>query len=224
MSDQGYAGVEQFAVPEQTAEQTEEEYFTEVAQAAVEYLGLDPETIKAAGFTPGTREYLNYIIEQADKIIAQLFGANIDELFAGQSVADLQAMFRRLTEKETAQLLQALYVRGALGQMTFSREVTDPFTGLPENVTSDEAISSALAGQQRGYARSLEHLARLYGPSAAEYFRGLLGRNVDLFGLEKAGAARRKKALEEERLEDEDEYEVDEYGNRRRRRRRQSAE
>lgn len=181
-----------FEMPERDESQSEEEYLEEVGNYAVEYLSLDPDAMREAGLTPGTQEYLDYILEQADAIIAAVFGENPEAVLDGATVEDLQAAVRDLAAEESQQLLRALNVRGALGQMTASDTVTDPFTGIGEETGAlpGEEVSGAIAGQQRGYARSLKNLLGMPSGEAAEALRGMLGRDIDLFGLQGSADAR----------------------------------
>lgn len=232
---------DEFVMPVREEGQTDEEYNVAVGQAAVEYLSLDAEDMAAQGLVPGTQEYLDYILAQADTIIAQVFGADPNLLLAGESVEGMQDALRDLSENEAQQLLQALYVRGALGQFSYQGSATDPFTGITEELgmlplpAGDATLNPAEAARQRGLARSLQHLAALPGQQGAEYLRGLFGRDVDIFGLQSAydtrAEAEKRAALEDEDFEYDDEFfgdedfTVDEYGNiiKRRKRRKQRS-
>jgi len=185
-----------FDLPPRTEEMSDEDYYSAVGDAAIDYLGLDPETMSQAGLKPGTPEYLNYILDQADAILEGVFGKNADVLLEGESVEGLKAALRDLTEQEAQQLARALYVRGALGQMTSASEVVDPFTGISEQLgmLSGEQTKGAEAARQRGYARSVEEIAGLPADKAASQLRGMLGRDVDVFGLRSTREAQIKEA------------------------------
>lgn len=204
----------EFALPDRGENESEEEYLARVSDLALDYLGLDADAMRTAGYEPGTQEYLDYILAQADKVIAAAFGdAPIEEL-AGQSVEDLQAAFRGKSEAEMEELARALYTRGALGALSFREAQIDPFTGALEEtgLLSGEAAGPT-AGAQRGYARFLEETSKLTAPEARKAIRGMLGRNVDLFGLEKARKAGELQAMLEDFTastpedEEEDQYE-----------------
>lgn len=174
----------------------EQEYYTEVGEQAIEYLGLSVDDIAALGLTPGTPEYLSYILEQADSIIRGIFGDNADLLLEGESIEGLQNALRNLTQKETAQLLRALYVRGTLDQMSFRSSYADPFTGVEESTGMlPSGIRGAEAAQQRGYARSFEGMAASPRAGAAGALRQLLGRKVDLYGLQQQQDKRRARDM-----------------------------
>lgn len=186
------ADVPEFTVPERPEGMTDEEYQEEVHRYAVEYLSLDPEAMQEAGLEPGTQEYLAYILQQADAIIGAVFGENAGDILEGATTEELQAAFRDKTDEEGEALLRALYVRGALGQVTQSDVVEDPFTGTAEELGEiGSPVRGAEAGRQRGYARFLQDVLGLSGPEAAEAMKGLLGRDVDLFGLERNADARK---------------------------------
>jgi hypothetical protein len=193
----GRSQVAPFAPPARGSEMTDEQYAQSVGDAAVEYLGLDPEVMRKEGLVPGTPEYLAYILERADMLIEAAFGEDPSELLEGESVEGLQAAFRDMTEREAEQLARALYVRGALGTMTYSGKSIDPFTGEEQELGLREGESAAgdIAASQRGYARSLERLARLPGAESRRDIRGMLGRNIDIFGL--TGAVAEREAAEQ---------------------------
>ena len=178
----------------------------EYTQAAVEYLSLDPEDMREAGLEPGTPEYVDYILEQADSIIEQIFGADPSALLEGESIEDLQAALKDLTEQEAQQLTRALYVRGALGQMSFQSSSTDPFTGISEELglLSGEQVEGAKAAHQRGIARSVESVAGLRGKEARAALGGMLGRKADLFNLQSSADARKLQAQLMELMDEEE--------------------
>jgi len=181
-------------------EMSDEEY----QRSAVEYLSLDADAMEKAGLKAGTPEYMAYILEQADSIIAQLFGEDPYALLEGESVEDLQNALKDFTDKEVAQLTRALYVMGALGGTTSQSEVTDPFTGISESVGMLPGVEGSEAAHQRGLARTLQYLARLPGQDARGLLSGLLGRDVDLFGLQGNADTQRAQAALQEMQDDEE--------------------
>ena len=187
-------------------EQSDEDYLTYIGESAVEYLSLDPTAMREAGLKPGTPEYLNYILEQADSIIEQIFGADPSALLGGESVEDLQAALKDLTEQEAQQLTRALYVRGALGQLSFQLSATDPFTGISEELglLSGEQAEGSKAAHQRGIARSVEGVARLRGREARSALGGMLDRKADLFNLQSSADARKLQAQLIELMDEEE--------------------
>jgi hypothetical protein len=193
-------GVQGFAPPERQEGQTDEEYFGDVGNAAIDYLGLDPATMREAGLIPGTPQYLDYILEQADAIIEQVF--DDPGALDGQSPEDIKAALRDLNERDAQQLIRALHVRGALGSMTTAPSATDPFTGIDEELgmLPGDKVKGPEAARQRGLARSIEGLAG--GDRSA--LDGLFGRKADLFGMQesadqRAAQARLAEIEEEER-------------------------
>jgi len=188
-----------FDVPAREEGQTDEQYFTEVGEAAVEYLSLDAADMAAQGLVPGTPQYIEYILDQADAIIDQLFG----DPASLESPDELKTALRDLNDREAAQLIRALNVRGALGGMTAAPSVVDPFTGISEEIgmLPGEQVKGAEAARQRGFARSVEGLASGPRDKAKETLSGMLGRNVDLFGMQERADARR---VEAEQAEDEE--------------------
>jgi hypothetical protein len=208
--------VPEFDVPEQ-GDMTDDEYRQVLGDAAIEYMGLDADEMRSRGLEPGTQAYLDYILARADMLIEAAFGQNPDALFEGESVEGLQQALRGKTQEEMEALSRALYVRGALGGSTFSKEFTDPFSGeaMDLGTLAGESVEGSRAAAQRGYARFLQDAARLSGPESRAAIRGLLGRDVDLFDLE----MKRGKNLQD--LLDpllasapEDEEEFDQYGRR----------
>ena len=88
-------------------------------------------------------------------------------------------------------------MRGSLGSLSFASEATDPFTGISEELgmLPGEQVAGAEAARQRGLARSLETLGGQSAPQARETLGGMLGRDVDLYGMQ-ANADARKLAAE----------------------------
>ena len=173
--------------PERRGDQSDGEYWQDIA---VDYLGLDPVTMANAGLEPGTPEYMNYILEQADAIIAQIFGADPSALYEAESVEDLQAALRGKTQKEMMQLARALNVRGQLGQSVSATEAVDPFTDMMQELGAGFTGQRDVAAAQRGRAGEVKQLAGLRGGEARDFLGGLLGRTSDLFGMQSARDAR----------------------------------
>jgi hypothetical protein len=158
-----------------TPEETED-YFEDV----VEYLGLDTAALAEAGFVPGTREYLNFVLEEIDAIIRRVIGdANPDD-------EDFSGMLRSKTEKDLQDLRRALYVRGQLGSFVGPGSYEDPFTGIMEDVAAPEGarFQPGVAAYQRGIARKGEELAGKRGEEAKGFLRGMLGGNPDIYGMQ----------------------------------------
>lgn len=164
----------------------EAKYFGEVT----DYLGLDTAAIAEAGFVPGSPEYLDYIMQQIDAIIAQVIGdANPDN-------EDFGALLRGKTEKELQNLSRALYIRGQLGASVGPGSYLDPFTGIMEDVAAPEGsrFQPSTAAYQRGIARFGEDLAGKRGQEAKRHIGGMLDREPDLFRMQ---ARRDARALQE---------------------------
>lgn len=170
-----------FEMPPRQEGQTDQEYFGQVGQSAVQYLGLDAATMRQAGLIPGSPQYIDYILQQADKIIEQVFAD--PTALDGQSPEEIQKAVRDLNDRDAQQLIRALYVRGTLGQMTTSADQTDPFTGISEDtgMLSGDQVQGPEAARQRGFARFVESLA---GSDPRAALSGMLGRNVDLYGMQ----------------------------------------
>lgn len=167
--------------------QEQQEYLNEV----VEYLGLDTVAMAQAGLTPGTPEYLDYILTQADSIIGRVLGD------ANPEGTDFPALLRQKTGEELQALMRALYVRGQLGHKAGPGRYLDPFTGLMEDVAAPEGSAPFLPGVaawQRGLARSAEELAGMRGQEAKRFLGGLLDREPDLYRMQ---ARRDAQALKE---------------------------
>jgi hypothetical protein len=192
--------VPSFEAPAREEGQTDEEYFIEVGDTAVEYLSLNAADMRDRGLVPGTPQYIDDILAQADAIIDQVF----DDPAAMESPEELKAALRDLNSRDAAQLVRALHVRGALGSMTSASSVVDPFSGISEEIgmLPGEQVKGAEAARQRGVARSVEGLATGPRDKAKEKLSGMLGRNVDLFGMQEQADTRKaeaEKADEEER-------------------------
>jgi hypothetical protein len=173
-------------VPVRGKGQSDEEYGAEVSDWAADYLDLNVNEMKKRGIAPGTPEYMNFILQQADSIIEQIFSKN-PEALAGDSVEGLQAALRDMTTREQQQLQRALMVRGELGKMQGSGYAFDPFTGRSERVEAVEPggmLQGAKSAYQRGIARSTEELAGLRGQEARGYLSALTGRKADLYGMQ----------------------------------------
>lgn len=192
----GGAGDEQAApadAPTQDEGETPEQFSQELAQ----YLSLDPAAMAEQGLEPGTPQYHEYIMAQADSVIAQVLG-DIDP-----NAADLAQQLRAKTQEELLALQRALYVRGQLEQLMGSGTYTDPATGRPQEVVGRGMFNPAVGAYEQGLAQNVEELAGLGGQEAQDYLGGLLGRNVDFFGMQSAQNARRDLARRTEREDEE---------------------
>jgi hypothetical protein len=201
----GSGTVDQLQLPEQ-GELSDEEYFTQIGDQVINYLGLDPQAIRQAGFTPGTPEYLNYILQQADSVIGQLFGGDPSALRGGESVDDLRSSLRNFTQDEYQQLQRALYARGALGQLGFAQHGADPFTGMLEEfgLSPGESVSPSIAAWQRGLARMTQDLAQKRGVEARDFLGDTMGRKSDLFNLQSTRDAEKLRAMLAARAQEEE--------------------
>jgi hypothetical protein len=191
--------------PRRQEGQSEQEYQGQVQQWAVDYLGLDAKTMADAGLTPGTPEYMDYVMQQADKIIADL---GVDpEFLNGASVEQMQQQFRSMTQGQMNQLYRALTVRGQMDQSVNAQEGIDPFTGMREEFGGASAGNREIAAAQRGVARRADALAGLRGSDARDFLTGMLGTDVDLYGMKQSRRDRDElaaQAEEEERIREED--------------------
>jgi hypothetical protein len=160
-------------------------------------IDLSPEALREAGVTPGTPQYLGYVMDQIDSIIESLVGMDPAVLLEGESTEDLQSAIRGKTDQETQQLLRALYSRGALESLSSDSEVVDPFTGMMEELglSSGEMVNSPIAAHQRGVARFGEGLLSLPGAEARGSIDEFLARRPDLFQLQARRDARRLQEL-----------------------------
>lgn len=179
--------------PQRAEGQTEAAY----QEQLVEYLGLDVETMAAAGLQPGTQEYTDYILDQADRVIEQILGD-----VEGVDAEELSAMLRSKTADEQMQLQRALYVRGQLGTSVNSGTYTDPFSGTQQEVMG-EGFNPSVAAHQRGLASDVDTLAGMGGEEGFDFLQGMLNRDVDLFGMQGRADARYEQALREQQLDDE---------------------
>lgn len=165
------------------------------AQQLVDYLSLDVNAMAEAGLEVGTPEYMDYILQQADSIIAQILGdMDVDS-------EDLAAQLRTKTADEMRQLQRALYVRGALGTTAGSGEYTDPFSGLTEDVIG-EGINPGVAAYQRGVARNVTDLAGRSGGDALDFLNSMLSRDTDLYGMQQSADQRYEQALRQQAEEE----------------------
>ncbi len=174
-------------------------------EALVEYLGLDPETMANAGVEIGTQEYLDYILEQANAIIEQIFGADPSALLEGDSIEGLQDALKSKTEDEMERLMRALYIRGQTGTTAaYEGKVYDPFTdqkyesGMIGGITDPD-----VAGYMRGLAGQVDVLGGMRGDQARSVLGGLLERNPDIYGLQRAMDVRKMRELLAAAIEDE---------------------
>ena len=178
------------------APEDEQAYLDQVVQ----YLGLDPATMAEAGLTPGTPEYLEYILQQAEAIIGQVLGdANPD----GE---DFGALLRAKTAEELQALNRAIYVRGQLGSLVGPGQYADPLTGVLEDVAAPAGSARFLPGVaawQRGLARSAEELAGMRGQEAKRFLGGMLERNPDIYRMQaRRDAQALREALESQGMDD----------------------
>ena len=179
--------------PTQDEGETPEVYAEELAQ----YLSLDAQDMADQGLTPGSPEYYEYIMAQADAIINQaLEGMDVD-------AEDLSQQLRTKTDEELQQLQRALYVRGQIDMLMGAGTYTDPLSGTPEEVIGDGMFNPNVAAFQRGRARDVQTLAGLSGEEAQDYLQGLLDRDFDPFGMQSQADARFELAKRNE-MEDED--------------------
>lgn len=173
--------------PQRGEGQTDEQY----AQDLAAYMNLDAEAMAAQGLQPGSPEYMQYILQQADSIIADITeGMDVD-------AEDLSAQLRSKTAEEMQDLQRALFVRGTLQQMMGAGTYTDPFTGEAQDVIAPSGMlfNPNVAAYQRGLAGSFQNLGGSRDPLAD--INALLGRRPDLFGMQ----GRADQAMEQAKLE-----------------------
>lgn len=169
---------------------------TEYAQQLVDYLGLDAQSMADQGLVPGSQEYYDYIMQQADTVIQQITeGMDVD-------ADDISAQLRTKSDQELQQLQRALYVRGQLDLLVGSGQYVDPFTGQSQDISSPdgEQFNPSVAAFQRGRAADVQGLAGMLPQDAMGRLQELLGRNTDLFGMEKAARDRYEQAKLEDDL------------------------
>jgi hypothetical protein len=166
--------------PQRAEGQSDGEY----SQQLAEYMSLDAQEMADAGLQPGTPEYMEYIMAQADAVIAQaLEGVDVD-------AADLASQLRGKTEAEMQQLQRALFVRGQMGQLMGTGTYSDPFTGAEQEVVGDGMFNPAIGAYQRGRAQDVENLAGMGGGEALSFLDSLIGRQGDPFGMQASADAR----------------------------------
>jgi hypothetical protein len=166
----------------------EQQYYQEI----VDYLGLDAQTMAEAGLQPGTQEYTDYILDQADAIISQVLGdMDVD-------AEDLATQLRTKTTEELQALQRALYIRGQLGQRMGSGTYEDPFTGEEQEVIGEGTFDPNTGAYQRGLAQNVNELGGLRGGDAYEYLQGMLGRKGDPFRMQASADERFEQALREQ--------------------------
>ena len=204
IGDDGQKAAAQEQRPAREQGQTDREYAQEVADWAVKYLDIDSAAMAKAGLQPGSPEYLNFILEQANSVISQIFSKG--GLKEGETVQDLQTQLGDLTKSELRQLDRALFVRGELGKMMGAGDYFDPFSGRTERVEGAGQFNAGRAAYQRGVARSVDELAGLRGSDARQYLGGMLGRKADLYGLQATADANmlRARLLADEGVSDEE--------------------
>jgi hypothetical protein len=194
-----FGGSEPADAPRPPARDAAPEEQAAYAEQLVTYLDLDAEVMAAAGLQPGSPEYYEFIMQQADAVINQIIG--------GAEGDDLAAALRGKTQQELTQLRRALYVRGSLETLVGPGAQFDPFTGQKYDVAAAGQYNPGVAAYQRGLAGSVDTLAGKRGGEAREYLQGMLGRSPDLYGMQASADERAKQAaLEEEaRLKGEEE-------------------
>lgn len=171
--------------PARAEGQSDEEY----SQQLVGYLGLDAQEMADAGLQPGTPEYMEYVLAQADAVIAQVTeGMDVD-------AEDLASQLRGKTEAEMQQLRRALYVRGQMEQLMGSGRYEDPFTGVEQEVIGEGMFNPAVGAYQRGRAQDVQELAGMGGGEALSFLDSLLGRQGDPFGMQASADERYAQAL-----------------------------
>lgn len=176
--------------PQRQQGQNDADYSKDLAQ----YLSLDADAMAQLGLTPGTQEYYDYIMQQADQVIQQIAG-DVDV-----NGDDLAAQFRGKTQAELEQLQRALYVRGQLDLLTGSGQHTDPFTGVSQDVVAPGTgmFNPSVGAFERGKAGDVNTLRGMGGQEGFDYLQQLLGRKSDLFGMDRAAQDR----FEQAKLED----------------------
>jgi hypothetical protein len=187
-------GDSETGTPEDAPTQQPGQDATSYSQDLAKYLQLDANEMAQLGLQPGSQEYMDYIVQQADAEIARIAG-DMD-----LNAEDLQEQFHTKTDSELLQLQRALYVRGQLDLMMGSGTYTDPFTGIDEEVVApgDAQFNPSVGAFQRGVARSTDTLAGLSGEEASSFLNDLLGRDTDLFGMNAARASEMERAKLEE--------------------------
>lgn len=179
--------------PADATPEDQQKYYSDV----VNYLGLDAQTMAAAGLQPGSPEYTQYILDQADAIISQTMqGLDVNS-------ADLSAQLRTKTDQELQQLQRALYVRGQLGQQMGAGTYVDPATGTPQEVLGGGMFDPNVGAYQRGLAGNVNDLAGKQGQGAYDYLQGMLGRHADMFGMQGAADAQFEQAKRNDQNPDE---------------------
>jgi hypothetical protein len=178
------------AVPDGAPERREGQDDAAYSADLAEYMNLDAAAMAELGLQPGSPEYMQYILQQADAIIEQVL--------AGMDVNadDISEQLRSKTAEEMAQLQRALYVRGTLDQMMGSGTYTDPFTGTEQEVLGEGTFNPNVGAYQRGLAGSFQNISRSGDPLGD--INELLGRRADLFGMQE----RADEQFERAKLED----------------------
>jgi hypothetical protein len=198
--------------PEDAPQREEGQSDGEYAQTLADYLGgvdpaafgLDAETVAQHG-APGSPEAMQYLLDRADAIIAQL---GLDPAFLdGADVDELTSALRSKTREELDALERALWTRGALGALSTRSEAVNPFSGETEelNLTPGQSVQGSRAAYERGRARELQRLGGLQGTEARGMLTGLLNRSPDLFDMQaRADARALQEALAAQTFEDPD--------------------
>lgn len=167
--------------------ETDEQYTEEL----LTYLGLDAQSMADLGLQPGTPEYMQHILEQADLRIAELTeGLDLN-------AEDLSAQLRAKTDEELKALQRALFVRGQLESMTSSGTVVDPTTGEDVEVIGNGMLNPGMAGYQAGLGRDIE------GITSVDQLQKFLTRGFDPYGMQRSQDARLEAAKRNEQEEEE---------------------
>jgi hypothetical protein len=188
-------GQEEGSNPEGAPTQEDAEDEAHFTEELAQYLSLDPAAMAEAGLEPGSPEYMAYIMEQADAVIAQaLEGMDVD-------AEDFAAQLRGKTEAELLELQRALYVRGQMEQLMGSGTYTDPSTGRSQEVIGQGMFNPNVGAYQQGVAEDVDTLAGLKGQDAMDFLNERIGRRQDMFGMQGKANAR----LERAKMEEQDE-------------------
>jgi hypothetical protein len=179
--------------PQRTEGMTDEQYVEQL----VNYLGIDAEAMAAAGLTPGSPEYYEYLMSQADQILRSILGEFDDN-------TDWMTLLRGKTQEEVTRLMRALWVRGVMQQMMGAGRYRDPFSEQDFDVFGPDGatFNPSTGAYHRGLASFLESLKGMNPEDARRALMDFLDRNPDLFGMQAAKNRRYQQALLESPEED----------------------